>query len=132
MKRGRKAIQNGEIKAKVGRPTPPPDLEDYALNAWDSVCDDLESQGNLLLTDNKLIELYSRSYAMLRRIEDQLSVEPLTIDGKEGRTFQHPLLVTHCNLVSRVQRILNDLRLTPATRSKGTIPLEEDSNGWMA
>jgi P27 family predicted phage terminase small subunit len=129
MRRGRQSVKQGEIKIQHGRPEPPKDLDQYGVDAWDSLCDDLEQQGNLCTTDRKLIECYAKTYAILKRTEEQLAVEDLTITASNGRAFINPLVNVHQSCIARIQRLLSDLRLSPVTRSKA-LSKSEDSEGF--
>jgi P27 family predicted phage terminase small subunit len=117
LRRGRKALKQGEVKLKAGYPTPPNDLDPVALSAWESVCDDLKEQGNLVVSDRKLIELYARTYSLMKKAEDELETEDLNLVAANGRAFINPAANVQQTCISRLQRILNDLRLSPVTRS---------------
>lgn len=109
-----------KVTAPKGHPLPPEDLDEMGRLAWRSVCDDLDAQGTLTKTDAKLIELYSREYSLFRKIEAQLEQDPLYSVADNGRMFVHPLLGQRSTVTGRLNKILNDLRLSPLTRDKAT------------
>lgn len=125
-KRGRKTKAAPAIAGKVPppravavdpRPSAPAGMKGVALEAWGSLCDDLAGQKTLDKADRKLMELYCRLYATLRRIEDQLAEEPLTkVSEVNGRTFINPLVASQSDYANKARQCLNDLGLTPKSR----------------
>lgn len=120
-------------KEKTGpRPYPPKDLDSVAKRAWDSLCDDLESRGNLLKSDRKLLELYARTYSLWSRTLDTLASQELatpdvvtttecngvtlTTTSPPDRRFLNPLANLSITLSGRLRQILLDCGLSPSTR----------------
>lgn len=135
MRQGRKKTQVGAIKQIPGKPETPTDIASNPekLAAWDRLCDDLHQQGNLLITDRELIRTAANVVVMLRQVEREIEQLPsLYITNSRGDLVQHPLVGMHVAYVTKTNRLLSDLRLTPGTRSKGTVPLasEDLDSGW--
>lgn len=129
MKRGPQAKQPKAICSIT--PEPPDDLDETALEAWDSVIEDLELEGRLLKTDRKIIELYARTYSVFIKIDSQLAEEPFTSMKDDGRSFINPLLNTRDMYSGRLNAILNSLQLTPKTRGKNkTKPKDDPADKW--
>jgi P27 family predicted phage terminase small subunit len=97
------------------RPAPPRHLDKSAKAAWASLCDDLESQGTLVRTDRKLIELYATTYAQWSAMSAQLESEPFTY-GTDQRRYINPLVPATERLSDRLKRLLIECGLTPRTR----------------
>jgi P27 family predicted phage terminase small subunit len=136
-KRGRKPKAAPAIAGKVAkaalkvvkadpRPEAPGDMKGVALDAWGSLCDDLAGQKTLDSADRKLMEVYCRLYATLRRIEIQLADEPLTkVSEVNGRTFINPLVASQSDYANKLRQCLNDLGLTPKSRKSPQGPGDE-------
>lgn len=137
-KRGTKKRLPAQVRAGQ-RPHAPRDLDPVAKAAWDSLCDDLESQGTLVKTDRKLIEMYAKTYSLWDRCFRQLGNEPLAtpesveteIEGKilsavPDRRFINPLANLYLGLSQKLHRILLDCGLSPATRQ----PMPQTDTRW--
>lgn len=114
----RKQPKRSTANVKEEYPSPPDDLDQLGKEAWDSICNDMLSQGSLNHNDRKLIELYARTYSLLRRAEASLAKEELSLLCHNGRRFINPLTNVIATCTNRLQAILSDLRLNPITRHK--------------
>ena len=126
MNRGPKPSPKPVIPTVAGRPKPPSDLDEIALETFKGVCSDLEKQGTLTKTDARIIAGYARCFSMLQRIQAQIESEPLSSESN-GRIFRHPLLADRLNYGAQERQYLNDLGLSPRTRGKTEEPEAEDT-----
>ncbi len=109
-------------------PKPPKSLTDESVEVWRSVCQDMEDNGTLDLTDAKMIEVYVKDVKMLEWIESNLyAADTKLVMGGADRSFRHPLLDTYSKMSSKVQKDLNDLGLTPAARKSKPSPKKSDN-----
>ena len=102
-----------------------------ARAAWASLCEDLETAGNLAKTDAKLIEIYAETYALWRRCVSLLTLQELATEDLEveaggvkattrpDRRFVNPLCGLYLNLSARLRQLLLDCGLAPSARKPG-------------
>lgn len=135
MKRGRKKLQTGELKVVEGAPATPEDIEacPAKLQAYTQLIADLDAQGNLQATDGLMIALCARTLARLAQVEVDLDkLESLIYLDSRDDPKPHPLLGIQATLTTKVEKLLSNLRLSPATRSKALAMDTEGEDGWEA
>lgn len=136
-----------------GRPEPPLPLEGLACDEWAAVCDDLESQGVLALTDRMAIYQYARLFAeteshAVSRMECSETVRILE-ENIGDKSLKGPDLVAAFQEITKMRKLelshatatrqgrmalrqwLVEFGLTPAARSRVKVAKPETpGDGW--
>jgi len=109
-------------------PKPPKNFTRIELEAWVSICADLEEVGTLETTDAKIIGIYCEDYGFKERLRAEIhEAEDLT-DG----VHRCPLIEPYQKQLAKLQRVLNDLGLTPAARkAKATTKPSQGDNPYL-
>lgn len=120
----RKDIQKDELILSSAEPQPSKHVTDNraALGCWDEITALLREQGNLTANDTIAIELAATVLATYRRLEAELRSQPLFVTTAKGDTKTNPLISELATYATKLSKSLNDLRLTPVTRSKAVAP----------
>jgi len=107
-------------------PKPPADLNEDALDAWYSVCEDLDDIGSQPAKFAKLIHLYAGNFAFLQRVNRLLATQELTTEGAGARSYRNPLVEARNTASAQCRQDLRELGLTPHAQKHK--PDEEDDN----
>jgi P27 family predicted phage terminase small subunit len=96
--------------------TPPKELDKIAKAAWRDLA---KKHDHLVPQDAPLMRVYALAVSMLRRAEDQLEQDGLTIRTQRG-CAKHPCASVAHEASQRIVRTLRELRCSPATRKTNT------------
>jgi P27 family predicted phage terminase small subunit len=116
---------NEPIPEDKSKPMPPKQLDAYALEEWDRVCDGLHGMGILYSIDMAILAAYCVAYSRWRRAEEELIKEEKVrnIDSllKEipstGRVMPHPLVTVASEASKDMIRYAAHLGMTPSARA---------------
>jgi P27 family predicted phage terminase small subunit len=133
MKRGRKPQNKpSHLKMVSERPLPPDHVanDPVALRRWEFVCDSLGDQGNLSATDSHLLELYATTYSHWLRMSEQLKTEDtVLVSDVAKRAFVNPLVQHVKSYGQLLDRLLDQLSLTPSRRGKADSSADDGGFG---
>jgi len=93
-------------------PRPPKNFSRIELEAWVSICTDLEAVGTLETTDAKIIAIYCEDFGFKERLRTEIHQADELTDG----VHRCPLIEPYQKQLAKLQRVLNDLGLTPSAR----------------
>src|SRR5574341_2581882 len=111
-------------KTPPGLPSPPPDLDAYALEEWERIVPDLDIMGILSRVDQTALAAYCDAWATFRRTREALnaiqdqhgSMAGLVHRRKNGELVPHPLLKVLSEARLAVVRFATEFGMTPSAR----------------
>lgn len=121
------ARKEAEPKPIAGMP-PKPAMSTEAGEAWDYVCQHLDSMGILAASDQQAIALLCKNWALLIEAESHLKKEGIivTVNGQRQR---NPWLRVKLETEKPVLKLLSEFGLTPSSRSRIAIQKTNDKPG---
>lgn len=102
--------------SKSTRPPPPEDLDGEALLEWQRACDELEADGQLAKTDRAILTLYVHTWATWQTARRHVEQFGIVVKFPNGYPGLSPFYLVAKDCESKLQKLLQDLGLTPSTR----------------
>ena len=135
--RGRKALNASQQRPKANAGglwegfKPPANLTEAARAEFNRLIANLRRTGALDRTDPNVVVNAARIQALLNDALDKLSVEGLDAESSNHTPMAHPLVNVANTLLMRLNKLQNDMGLTPATSRYGSAPSTDKSeDGW--
>jgi P27 family predicted phage terminase small subunit len=116
-------------KANRGRPPRPEELSDDAKKEWDRVVPILEEMGILSPLDMAALAGYCHAYAEFNSLQEFLRENGYTETSKNGFSIQRPQVAIMNQAAKFMQDFAKQFGLTPASRSRMTMPEQDDDDG---
>jgi len=101
------------------KPVCPEYLDDIAKAEWATITDQLDQMGMLSSADRACIEFYCLSYSRYRKAEAVIAkFGEVLVSKKTGAMYNSPYAATLCGALDTCRRLLIEMGLTPAARSR--------------
>ena len=112
-----------EPKPPSGKPTKPKHLDTYASKKWNALVKLLDQMGLLNKADVDLLELYCVTYSGYRRALEHVAKTGMVLvtredHGQQVEVRRNPFSVELHKYADRLQKLLSEMGLTPASRSR--------------
>jgi len=114
---GKRPLPKDEPEPTAGRPDPG-DLEGEALEEWERLVVELEDMGVLTVADRGILTVAAESWAEWKAAARMVRELGHAVPTMEGGVKSNPAVSAGNQARARYQSALQELGLTPATRSK--------------
>jgi len=112
----------------TNRPIPPPEIQDESLLEWGRVVAELEAAGRLDKADRAILVLYCGTWEIYATAMRGVMAHGPIVKHHNGVAGESPFYGVAKETARQLQKLLNDLGLTPAARHKmKTAAVEEPS-----
>lgn len=118
---GRRPLSPKEPRPERGLPPMPAGLSDEAAAAWGRIGPALDRMGVLTRADGVALELFCEAYADWLTARETVQEEGATYEGQTqfGTIIRaHPAVAQRADAHRRLESMLREFGLTPASRSK--------------
>lgn len=100
------------------RPKAPPEVQGEALLEWERVCDELDAAGRLDRADRAVLTLYAQTWEIYQQAMRAVSSHGAVVKWPNGTPGASPFYKVSRETAFQLQKLLADLGLTPAARTK--------------
>jgi len=101
-----------------GAGTPPPHLDETAIEEWHRMVLLLDSQDILQRTDRVALAAYCGLYSQWAASEVAIKRDGILIVNDKGSTVEHPAVKIKTKTLTAIRGYLSEFGLTPATRQR--------------
>jgi len=122
---GKRPLNEREPQPPIGRPRCPEYLDDLAKREWRRLVPILEKMRVLTEADDIALANLCMQYSLLQQAQVKLAKTGLLIKTRSGYIQQSPLVAIVANCVEQVGRLCREFGLTPASRTRISVPPEE-------
>ena len=133
----RKDRMRNEPEAQEGEPTRPAYLNKVAREEWDRIVPQVLAMKTLTIVDGPMLAGYCVMHALAVRLAGEidklvsLAVIKVTVDGagtEHQEEKEHPHVAALGNTLNKCRLFLGEFGLSPATRSRINLKLQEPKN----
>lgn len=103
---------------KENRPAPPHEIQGEALLEWERVCDELSAAGRLEKADRAILILYCQNWEVYQEAMRGVMTHGAIVKHHNGVAGASPFYKVAHEKAALLQKLLSDLGMTPAARSK--------------
>ena len=121
--RGKRPINDKEPQPKVEIPEKPSMLNEYASAEWDKITPELAKLGLLTKIDSASITIYCQLYGQWVDANLRLLKDGLMVNSRDGNPYQNPYLGISNKIIEKLQKLLCEFGMTPASRSRIKVDL---------
>lgn len=118
---GKRPLNRGEPKPKAGVPTPPSHLDGTARREWKRISQQLAACRLLTAVDRTALALYCTAYSRWAEAEKQVREVGTVVRTKNGYPVLSPYLIVANKAMEQLTRLLAELGLSPAARTRISI-----------
>ena len=127
---GKRPITPNEPKPAPVAPPMPDDLAPKARAFWEHTVPQLEKLGLATEVDGPALELLSVHYAVAVEAARLIEEQGIMAKGRHRQDIKHPALQTLRDHSSSFLRYLTQFGMTPASRSRLSVPGVDDEGVW--
>lgn len=100
------------------RPKAPPEVQGEALLEWERVCNELDAAGRLDKADRAVLVLYTQTWEIYIAAMRGVGAHGAVVKHPNGVAGPSPFYKVSRETAFQLQKLLADLGLTPAARTK--------------
>jgi P27 family predicted phage terminase small subunit len=100
------------------RPQAPPEITGEALLEWERICQELAAAGRLAKADRSILVLYCETWEVYRQAMHGVQSHGAIVKFANGVAGKSPFYTVSREAAAQLQKLLADMGLTPAARSK--------------